>query len=77
MTWRAICAGPSYKEDSDRRHAEVSAKYEEARTAKDQAVKALDASQSLVATNEKETANAISDLRLEAGASTRLLLSST
>lgn len=54
----------TYKEDSERRHAEVTTRYEEVRTAKDQAVKALDASQSLVATNEKETANALSDLRL-------------
>lgn len=55
-----------YKDGADRRHAEVSTRCDEARSSKDAAVKALEAAQLEAAQREKEMANLVSDLRLEA-----------
>lgn len=55
-----------YKEGADRRHAEVTARCEEARAGRDEATRQLEAAQLAYATLEKDTANVISDLRLEA-----------
>ena len=55
-----------YKDGADRRHVEISARCEEARANKEAAVKALEEAQLSHAATEKEMANAVSDMRLEA-----------
>jgi hypothetical protein len=55
-----------HKEGADRRLAEVTARGEEARGGREAAVRALDEAQMSHAAGEKEMANTISTLRLEA-----------